>query len=309
MQAKKNIAVIGLGDNQKNLHQALLSSDSIELVAVCDKNPDAIGRRYYSDIPFYSNYRELADVEGLDFVYISVDPQHHFEIAKFFLDIGIAVLCEKPPTSNLEEYLVLIEMSRSTGTFFNVVYHFRYSNEALWLKEHLGEFGRLIFSEATFYDPYFVEGEIIDGREALGGCWMDSASNILSVWSGLFPSLNPHPEGFTFEQALESRLPVKAISVFSDGEATFSIHIEWVECFRGKRMGFLFEDAYVLLDFTAQAVFVNGEMVECFGTDRATPHHYLNFFNHFEDFLSESQNIEMTKFLYLPEAISHSYEK
>ena len=143
MQAKKNIAIVGLGENQKNLNRALQTCGSIALAAVCDINPDAVGRKYYPNVPFYSDYRELVKICGLDYVYVSVEPQGHYEVASFFIEAGIDVLCEKPPTSTFDEYLALVEQSRSKGTFFNIVYHFRFSNEALWLKNHLDEFGPL----------------------------------------------------------------------------------------------------------------------------------------------------------------------
>lgn len=69
----------------------------------------------------YSSFQEMAEVEptlpdGIDFVMVTVPNYLHFPVAKAFLEQGIAVICDKPLASTLEEaeeLVALVERSHA----------------------------------------------------------------------------------------------------------------------------------------------------------------------------------------------------
>lgn len=298
---KKRIVLIGLGDNSKNLHGALRGSETITLVGVCDKDVNARGRVYYGGIPFFRDYRDILKCNP-DYVYIATDPKSHAGISEYFIRSGVPVLCEKPPAASFEEYQQLVLLAESEDVFFNIVYHFRYSNEIQWLRELLPRLGRLVAAEAVYFDPYCQDRKITDGRESLGGCWLDSASNILSAWSYLFPNLEPKPLSHHFEYDKEFHLPIQSLHGFQSGNAGFQISIDWTQPIREKRMTFFFANNnannIIHLDFTNQSVYLNGCLMERFHAEKSTPVHYRNFFAHFDSAVFDEQALPVTQYLY-----------
>ena len=294
---KKRIALVGLGNLSPKLSPSLTDNAFVEVVAISDKEEQAVGRTMYGDVPYHKDYRELVRYQP-DFVYVATDPATHCEIAAFFLERGFAVLSEKPPTRTWEEYQVLKELAARKHVFYNVVYHFRYSRELLWLKEHLSDFGRLTFASARFDDPYCENGANLPGREFLMGAWMDSGSNILGAWSFLFPELICEDAHTTIERDSIHHLPIRAVAAFRWNQTPFSISISWENHTRNKEMLFVFERDVVYIDLPTQKVYVNGKLVLKNSDPQSTVVHYTNFFNGFDRFYTDQQGDTVTAFLY-----------
>ena len=69
----------------------------------------------------YRDYRELADRENaLDVVAVVTPNDSHFEIAKAFLEKGVAVVCEKPLTNESTTAAELVATAESTGAVLAV---------------------------------------------------------------------------------------------------------------------------------------------------------------------------------------------
>lgn len=92
------IAVIGTNFITQRLLTAAALNPDFELAAVCGSSVEKAQTfaAPYGDIPCYSDYRQLAAMEGLDGVYLGTPNQLHHSMAIFFLEAGIPVLCEKP---------------------------------------------------------------------------------------------------------------------------------------------------------------------------------------------------------------------
>ena len=294
---KKRIALIGLGNLSPKLSPALSNNRGVDVIAICDKNENAIGRRMYGDVPFYTDYRQILACKP-DYVYIATNPEAHFEPARFFLEHNIRVLCDKPPTMTLDEYRNLKQLAHEKDVYYNVIYHFCYSREILWLKEHIGQFGRLIYANARFDDPYCENGVILPGRELLRGAWVDSASNILGVWAFLFDELTLDCQNMTTETDAAHGLPIRVMAQLSWEKIPFSIAISWKNHTRNKEMIFVFEKATIYIDFPNQEVYVNGKLVLKNYDEQSTVVHYTNFFNEFEAFSREKKNGKVIELLY-----------
>ncbi|XP_058806940.1 trans-1,2-dihydrobenzene-1,2-diol dehydrogenase-like isoform X2 [Phymastichus coffea] len=61
----------------------------------------------------YASYRELADDEEVEIVYVGALNPFHLEVGKMMLNAGKHVLCEKPLAMNLEQCRELIELARA----------------------------------------------------------------------------------------------------------------------------------------------------------------------------------------------------
>jgi len=70
-------AVVGLGAQAREDHlPGLAASDTVELIAICDDNPDVIHElQYQLHVKGYTNYREMFASEALDLVVVCV-PHH-----------------------------------------------------------------------------------------------------------------------------------------------------------------------------------------------------------------------------------------
>ncbi|XP_075251848.1 trans-1,2-dihydrobenzene-1,2-diol dehydrogenase-like [Convolutriloba macropyga] len=66
----------------------------------------------------YGSYKQLAEDEDVEIVYVSSLHPQHFELAKMFLEHNKHVLCEKPLTMKLEETTELVRLAEEKRLFF-----------------------------------------------------------------------------------------------------------------------------------------------------------------------------------------------
>lgn len=91
----KKAAVIGLGDIAQ-VHLPLLAAmPGVTLCAVCDSDPAAQAHAPQG-VPFYTDYREMAQKEQPDCVHICLPHHLHYPVAKDLVEMGCNVFCEKP---------------------------------------------------------------------------------------------------------------------------------------------------------------------------------------------------------------------
>jgi predicted dehydrogenase len=108
--SKLRTAVVGvgyLGRFHAQKHRAL---DSVELVAVCDRDVER-GRSVAAEVgtTAIADYRAL--LGQVDAVTIAATTAEHFALTKFFLEHGVHVLVEKPMTRTSAEAAVLTKLA------------------------------------------------------------------------------------------------------------------------------------------------------------------------------------------------------
>ena len=67
---------------------------------------------------FYGTYKELAEDEEIDVVYVSSLNTTHSELSKMFLEHGKHVVCEKPLTPSFDETKDLVDAAKNSNLFF-----------------------------------------------------------------------------------------------------------------------------------------------------------------------------------------------
>lgn len=98
----KKAAVIGLGDIAPIHLAAIAANPEISLCAVCDISEE---NRAHApqDVPFYTDYKKLAQKERPDCVHICLPHFLHYPVSKYFAEQGVNVFCEKPVALNTQQ--------------------------------------------------------------------------------------------------------------------------------------------------------------------------------------------------------------
>jgi predicted dehydrogenase len=175
--AKLNWGMIGGGEGSQigPAHRISASLDGLYTMAAgaLDVDP-AKGRDYAVRLGIaadraYGDWREmLAGERGrpdrIDLVTVATPNATHYEIAKAFLEAGIAVLCEKPMTMTVEEAEDIVATAGRTGVICAVNYG--YSGYALVRHMRamvaLGDLGRVRLIKAEFAHGFHADAADAD---------------------------------------------------------------------------------------------------------------------------------------------------
>jgi len=149
---KLKFGLVGSGGIAQAYAQAFNESKCCDLVAVADVRFEAaealaeiVGGRAYED------HKKLADVE-LDAAIVATPPSTHPEVACFFMERGIPVLCEKPLTTNVADAEKMIAAAEKAGVLFTMASKFRYCDDVIKAKGILasGMLGDVLQLENAF---------------------------------------------------------------------------------------------------------------------------------------------------------------
>ncbi len=148
------VAVIGLGHLGK-IHAEIYAKfakktpELCSVVGVCDVSPEAEKVAKKLKLPFYSDYRQLAD--KVDAVSIVVPTSFHRAVGGFFLQEGIPCMIEKPLAKTVAEAEELCELSEKRNILLQVGHVERFNPIIRAAAKHMD---RPRFIEATRISPY-----------------------------------------------------------------------------------------------------------------------------------------------------------
>ncbi|SFK99526.1 Predicted dehydrogenase [Paenibacillus sp. 1_12] len=165
-QKTVKIGLVGLGGHMVgNLILRLLVLP-VEIVAVCDLNPERISlveKKFF--IPrSYTDYRIMLQEQQLDAVICSVDAQTHYEVAKLAMLSGTYVFIEKTPCSTVAQAEELAELQKQTQCYAMVGFNRRFATTYLMAKDivKLPEFGGVHMYQAKYHaSPYGSQASFI----------------------------------------------------------------------------------------------------------------------------------------------------
>lgn len=152
----KKLGVVGIGAIAQAHIKAVQESDFGKVVAVADIRPEAaqaaaeaIGAKGYTD------YEAMLSSEKLDAVIICTPPDTHPKIAKFFLERGVPVLCEKPVAIDVAGAEAMMAASRKSKTLVTMASKFRYVEDVIKLRSIIasGLLGQILLMENAFVSP------------------------------------------------------------------------------------------------------------------------------------------------------------
>ncbi|MDQ8705401.1 Gfo/Idh/MocA family oxidoreductase [Streptomyces sp. LHD-70] len=145
-------AVIGCGDVSTIHLEAIEAVEEIELVAVCDTDPEALAaavERY--GVPGFADHCALLAEMRPDVAHVCTPHHQHVPVALDLLDAGVHVLIEKPLAHTHEEAERLVEAAERSDTRIGVCFQNRYNATSQAARELLdsGEVGAVLGATAT----------------------------------------------------------------------------------------------------------------------------------------------------------------
>jgi predicted dehydrogenase len=167
-----SIGVVGCGRIAQTHLDAVKSLPECRLAGVTDVREEVArsvaeqhGTRAHAD------YRELLDAGALDAAIICTPPASHCEIAGFFLDHGVHVLCEKPLAVSFGEAQELVAKADDAGRLLMMASKFRYVDDVIKAKGIVdaGILGEVILFENVFCSKVDMRNRWNSNRTLGGG--------------------------------------------------------------------------------------------------------------------------------------------
>ncbi len=119
-------AVIGAGHMGKHHARVYAELPDVELIGVCDRDRDRANEiAKKAGAPAFESAADLLGV--VDAVTIAVPTVHHAEVAKPFIDAGVAVLIEKPIAPDATTAAKIIEWADNSGAVISVGHSERFN--------------------------------------------------------------------------------------------------------------------------------------------------------------------------------------
>lgn len=186
--------VIGVGFIGAAHIEALRRLGNVDVVAVADMNGAAKAEAHC--IPKgYSDYREMLDTEKPDVVHICTPNASHYEMAMYAMERGIAVVCEKPLTTTLEQARELARYAREHGIVNAVNFNCRWYPQVMQARSMVarGELGNIYSIHGTYLQDWLyldtdyswrLEPEASGESRAfgdIGSHWIDMAESVTGL--------------------------------------------------------------------------------------------------------------------------------
>ena len=179
-----NIGIIGLGHVAGHHISAINQSEKYRLIAACDSDSSRFSMLDRS-IKTYADVDEMLNLSDLDVVVVSSPNRLHIEHGIKVMSAGKWLLMEKPLAESQADFDKFVNSRDLLSGKCTLALHAAFGVETEWFfdvcdKHSLGA-GEISSFEAQFYDPYFSGGALEKRANSLGGSWMDSGINALSV--------------------------------------------------------------------------------------------------------------------------------
>ena len=168
---------------------------NVEVVAVSD----AIDAQKKADVQLvpkgYKDFRNMIDGENLDAIHVCTPNNTHYEIAKYALENGLHVLCEKPLTCTVAEAEELYRLSQSKNTVTAINFMCRFYPMTYQMREMVksGDVGKVYTVSGNYLQDWLflnsdyswrLEPEVSGESRAfadIGSHWLDSVEFITGL--------------------------------------------------------------------------------------------------------------------------------
>lgn len=167
-----DLALIGCGRIAQSHLEAIAKNPACRLQAVVDVREEmAQNVAAQFGCKAFSDYRLALDGNELDAVIICTPPATHTEIALFFLERGVHVLCEKPLALRAEEAKVMMQKAEEKNCLLMMASKFRYVADVIKAKSMIeaGLLGEVVLFENVFCSKVDMRDRWNAKREISGG--------------------------------------------------------------------------------------------------------------------------------------------
>jgi predicted dehydrogenase len=184
---KLKAVIIGLGKMGLS-HAAIVGANpNVDMIAICDTSSLVLDAfKKFSKTKTYSDYQKMIDTEVPDFVIIATPTKYHYPMAKYALEKGVHVFCEKPFTLTSVQGKELMELAIKKSLVNQVGFHNQFIGTFRELKRLLDQniLGELVHFNGEAYGPVVTKEKGSTWRsipEEGGGCLYDYASHVINL--------------------------------------------------------------------------------------------------------------------------------
>lgn len=164
--------IIGAGGIAHAYVQAFAGSNCCEIVAVADvRLESAKALAEVANVKAYNSHIKLAENEKVDAVIVATPPSTHADIAIYFLERGIPVLCEKPLCISVENAKRMMKAADDNGVVLAMASKFRHSADVIKAKGIVesGTLGEILQFENAFTADIDMSKRWNSTKEISGG--------------------------------------------------------------------------------------------------------------------------------------------
>ncbi len=185
------IGMVGLGMARWLYGPAFCTTESLELVAVVDRDPTAIAQwtEEYGEVPVYGDYGEFLENAAADAVLIATPVAAHCEMVEKAAHAGKHVFCEKPMARTVGECDRMIDACKENGVKLMIGFSKRWDKGCILAKQLIdaGELGEVysILCDRSFYEK--LSWGYRGLPETLGGILQDHGAHTIDLcrwWLG-----------------------------------------------------------------------------------------------------------------------------
>lgn len=149
-------------------HGALMDEMAVLSAGCFTRNPQKnleTGRKWHLDDEsrIYSDYQKMAECEskredGIHFVIITTPNVSHFEIAKYFMEHDIHVMCDKPLAISVEQGVELEKITKERNLLFGLTYTYTAYAAIRQMREMVehGEVGDILHVVAEYPQDWVI---------------------------------------------------------------------------------------------------------------------------------------------------------
>jgi predicted dehydrogenase len=170
------LAFAGTGSISKTHARAAQSLPDVELEAVVNHKSESMGQfaATYHIARQYTELYALLKAGGVDAIVVSTPNYLHASQTIAALNAGIHVMVEKPMAMNAAEAEAMLEASQQSGALLMVAHCWRFDAEVLWLKQHVGQLGKIIRTKGYgVHSHWGPDGWFAQAQYAGGGSIAD----------------------------------------------------------------------------------------------------------------------------------------
>jgi predicted dehydrogenase len=174
------LGIVGAGYMGREHALGFRELPGVEIVAICDQNPEAAGRLAEEigpghSVRLYTNWEELVEAPDLQGVVITVPNFLHHVVAERALRAGKHVLLEKPLATTAAGARAVIRAARESGRQVQIGLVYRYSHLYNRMAEILaeGQFGTVSLLWCKEFRASFPPHPWFYSEEASGGALVE----------------------------------------------------------------------------------------------------------------------------------------
>lgn len=183
--AALNFALIGCGRIAQTYLEAISTASECTLKGVADvrkKTAQSVAEQY--GCKAYTDYHQVLDGNYIHAVAVCTPPNTHAEIATFFLENGVHVLCEKPFALDSKAAEAMVKKAEEKRCLLMMASKFRYVDDIIKARGIVesGILGDIILFENVFCSKVDMRDRWNSRKEiAGGGVLVDNGSHSVDI--------------------------------------------------------------------------------------------------------------------------------